>query len=184
MALVNAGLIALVVSGVPATGRAQAPDTTHGKKPQPEAAKDRPAKMDMREVSAGRHHVLAMAYRDNLATFARALRGEVLRAKTVDLDMARPAVAEMRRSFDEMRRHHRASMPGMDDSATDRESRFMRQMETRLTAISGQLTALEAEVRGGRPDPRRVSDLATGILKHAAGMPAMQARTRTERTGK
>jgi hypothetical protein len=46
----------------------------------------------MQGMMEGSHHVLAMAYRDNIATFARALRSQVDRSKTVNLDLARPAV--------------------------------------------------------------------------------------------
>jgi len=142
----------------------------------------------MSSMMGGPHHVLAMAYRDNLATFARALRGQVTQSKTVNLDLARPAVTEMRRSFDQMKQHHQAQMtmmmgdqtkpPMMGDQSKPPMSGKMEQMETHLTALSEHLTALESEVNASTPDPRKVSEHTTEILKHSAGMSAMPAKAK------
>ena len=119
-----AGLLALLMSGATTTGAVQATtpppakmphDGMKGMKDMPNA-KDKAAmggmkdKMAMSGMMEGPHHALAMAYRDNLVTFAKALRGQVTHAKAVDLDLARPAVAGMRRSFDQMKEHHQAQM--------------------------------------------------------------------------
>ena len=169
-----AGLLALLTSGAAAT--AQAPTPPPAKMPQhPEGMKGMEG---MSSMMGGPHHVLAMAYRDNLATFARALQGQVARSKSVDLDLARPAVAEMRRSFDQMQQHHQAQMTMMAEHAKPPMSGSMQHMETHVSALSEHLTALEAELSAGTPDPKKVTGHTTEILKQVAGMPGMPVKAK------
>jgi cytochrome c556 len=171
-----AGLLALLMSGAAAPAATQTPTPPPGKMPQHQEGMK--GMEGMGGMMGGPHHVLAMAYRDNLATFARALQGQVARSKTVDLDLARPAVAEMRRSFDQMQQHHQAQMTMMAEHAKPPMSGSMQHMETQVSALSEHLTALEAELNAGTPDPKKVTEHATEILKQAAGMPAMPAKAK------
>ena len=171
-----ASLLALLMCGATATGMAQTPTPSPGKMPQQQDSMKR--MQGMSGMMGGPHHVLAMAYRDNLATFARALRGQVTQSKTVNLDLARPAVGEMRRSFDQMKQHHQAQMAMMGDHTKPPMSGTMQQMETHLTALSTHLTALESEVNASTPDPKKVSEQTTEILKQCAGMSAMHAKAK------
>lgn len=171
-----AGLLALLMSGASAPAAPQTPTPPPGKMPQQQEAMKG---MDgMGGMMGGPHHVLAMAYRDNLATFARALQGQVARSKKVDLDLARPAVAEMRRSFNQMQQHHQAQMTMMADHAKPPMSGSMQHMETHVSALNEHLTALEAELNAGTPDPKKVTEHATEILKQADGMSAMPAKAK------
>jgi cytochrome c556 len=166
-------LLAVLMSGATATGMAQTPTPSPAKMPQHQEGMQ-----GMSGMMEGPHHVLAMAYRDNLATFARALQAQVTQSKTVNLDLARPAVAEMRRSFDQMKQHHQAQMTMMGDQTKPAMSGMMQQMETRLGAISDHLTALESEVNASTPDPKKVSEHTTEILKQCAGMSAMPGKAK------
>jgi hypothetical protein len=172
----TAGLLVLLMSGATATGMAQTPSPPPGKMPQHQ--ENMPGMPGMSGMMGGPHHVLAMAYRDNLATFARALQGQVAPLKTVNLDLARPAVAEMRRSFDQMQQHHQAQMTMMGDSTKPAMSGTMQYMKTHLTALSEHLTALESEVNASTPDPKKVSEHTTEILKQCAGMSAIPAKAK------
>lgn len=69
-----------------------------------------PASAGMQGMMAGPHHALAMAYGENLATFARAVHADASRSNMVSTELARPATAEMRRSFEQMKAHHQAQM--------------------------------------------------------------------------
>jgi cytochrome c556 len=171
-----ATLLALLISGAAATGFAQTPTQSPAKMPQHQEGMK--GKQGMSGMMEGPHHVLAMAYRDNLATFARALREQVTQSKTVNLDLARPAVAEMRRSFDQMKQHHQAQMTMMGDQTKPAMSGMMQQMETRLAAISDHLTALESEVNASTPEAKKVSEHTTEILKQCAGMSAMPGKAK------
>lgn len=61
-------------------------------------------------MTMGPHQALAMAYGESLTAFTRALDRDVARSHMVDLELARPATVEMRRSFDQMKAHHAAQM--------------------------------------------------------------------------
>lgn len=167
-----ASLLVLLMGGAAAPGMAQTP--TPAKMPQhEEGMKGMKGMQGMSGMMGEPHQVLAMAYRDNLATFAQALRGHVNRSETVNLDLARPAVAEMRRSFDQMQQHHQAQMTMMGDSPKPAMSEAMQHMETHVTALAKHLSALEAEVNASTPDPKKVSEHAGEILKNGAGMSMM-----------
>jgi cytochrome c556 len=171
-----ASLLALLMSGAAATGMAQAPAPPHSKMPRHQEGMK--GMQGMSDMMGGPHHVLAMAYRDNLAAFARALQGQVTQSKTVNLDLARPAVAEMRRSFDQMLQHHQAQMTMLGDSTKPAMSGTMRHMETHLTALGEHLMALESEVNASTPDPKKVSEHTTEILEQCAGMSAMPPKAK------
>ena len=168
-----AGFLALLVSGAAATGTAQGTMPMSTKMPMhQEGMKGMPGMMD------GPHHVLAMAYRDNLATFARALQGQVTKSKSVNLDLARPATAEMRRSFDQMKEHHQAQVTMMGDHATPAMMDTKQHMETHLTAVNEHLTELETELNAAAPDSKKVAEHTSMILKHCAGMSEMSGKAK------
>ena len=166
--------------------------TTSASVQDPKPARgERPMEHDgMQGMMVQPHHVLAMAYRDNLVTFAHAVQNQGTRMKTVDLTIVGPAVAEMRRSFDQMRQHHQAQhkvmgdsakMPmGMKgDSAKKSMATMMEDMTRHLAAIDGHLTALEAEVKADAPDAAKVTEHTSAILKESAGMPATSRMDKT-----
>lgn len=186
-----AALLALPLSGIATTGLAQTVKPTTMSMPSHQA--DMKAKPGMGDMMSGPHHALAMAYRDNLTTFTRAVQRQAAGAKTIDLDLARPAVVEMRRSFDQMQVHHKAQMSMMSDdmkpmtgdamkhpTSTSMKSMMamMEEMETHVTALAEHLTALEAEVNASVPLPKSVSAHTAEILKHCAGMSGMQAKAK------
>jgi len=193
--------LVLLLSSATAAGLAQAPSPSPGKMPQHQTGmKDMPG---MSSMPGAPHHVLAMAYRDNLVTFAKALKGQVTPSKTVNVDLARPAVAEMRRSFEQMRQHHQAQMTTMGDKAMSDKpvgdkpmggmmmgdrmvgdkakspmSGTMQDMQSHLAALNEHLAALEAAVNVGTPDAKVVSAHTTEILKQCAKMSAKPAKTK------
>ncbi len=168
-----ATLLAFLMGGTAVTGMAQTPAPK-----MPQHQEGMKGMEGMSGMMGGPHHVLAMAFRDNLATFGRALQGHVAKSTTVTLDLARPAVAEMRRSFDQMRLHHPAQMMMMAEHPDPAMSGTMQHMETHLTALGGHLAALESEVNVSTPDPKRVSEHTGAILKQCAEMSAMPAKAK------
>lgn len=138
-------------------------------KAQKKESTDAMVKRQSRGAMQGPHQTLAMAYRDNLANFARALRQQVNASKTVNLDLARPAVAEMRRSFEEMRTHHRSQLASMSDQAMP-SAATKEQLEARLSSLGEHLSALNAEVNMGSPNATTVSTHLTEIINQCAGM--------------
>ena len=168
------------MSAATTAGMAQTRPDSAKKMPQHHVAKtmpQHPAEM-MPGMMGGPHHVLAMAYRDNLVTFARALQKQVGHANTVNLDLARPAATEMRRSFDQMTQHHQAQMTMMGEHPDSAMAGMKQHMETHLAAVGEHLTALESELNASVPDPMKVSEHTSGILKQCEGMTGMPAKTK------
>lgn len=195
-----AAALMFLLSSAATVGRAQTPAPAPAT--MPEHRHDMPG---MTGMMNGPHHVLAMAYRQTLITFTRALQQQVAGSNIVDLDLARPAVAEMRRSFDQMQLHHRAQMAMMGDATmagqpmTDKKpadmkmggmkmggmkmgestspptAATMQAMENHLAALDEQLTALQAEVNTSAPDPVSMSGHTAKILKHCAAMSSKSA---------
>lgn len=120
------------------------------------------------------HHTLAMAYHQNLAIFARALHEQTSGADSVNVEFARAAVAEMRRSFGQMKEHHQAHMQGMSAEMRARMSGMMPQMETHQRELDALLTSLEQAVSSAAPDAKNVSSLAAGVLTHLDAMARMR----------
>ena len=125
------------------------------------------------EMAKGPHHVLAMAYHHNLSTFAKALHEQAAGAGSVDVDFANAAVAEMRRSFDQMKKHHQAHMKTMSAEMNAAMGSMMQQMETHRTELDTQLTELEKETRSAKPDEKQVATLAASVHAHCDAMAKM-----------
>lgn len=130
------------------------------------------------EMAHEPHHVLAMAYHHNLATFAKALQEQTAGVSSVNLEFARAAVAEMRRSFDQMKQHHQQCMQTMSAEMQAKMKGKMEQMEPHQNQLNDQLTALEQEVQSAAPDPTKVSTLASSVLTHLDAMSKMHQRSR------
>ena len=127
------------------------------------------------------HHVLAMAYHENLAAFAKALHEQAASAGPLNIDFARTAVSEMRRSFDQMKQHHQEHMEGMSakmhakmDAKMDAKmSGMVEKMQTHQADMNTQLTALEQEINSSSPDAKKISTLAGSVHTHLTEMATM-----------
>lgn len=179
----STGILALLLSVTAVSGTVAQTPSSPAKMPQHQDSTKRMKDMKgmpgsgMSGRIAGPHQVLAMAYRDNIATFGRALRGQLAASPTVNLDLARPTVAEMRRSFGQMKEHHQAQMMGMDNPKPAM-AEPMQHMEAHLTAVGEHLTALESELNAATPSPARASEHTAMILKECAGMFSMPAKAK------
>ena len=181
-----ATLLALLLTGVVASVAAQTPKPAAAKMPEHQGGmkdmqgmkgmKDMQGLNGMNGMMSGPHHVLAMAFRDNLVTFAKALRSDVTTSKAVNLDVARPAVAEMRRSFDQMTQHHQAQVAMMGAHPDSSMTAMTQHMEAHMSGLSEHLVALDAEVNGPSPDGKKVSAHVTEILSECAAMSTMPGK--------
>ena len=168
----------LIVSGAAAisqqghSGMPQSSKQPEGKMPQHQQGM-----MDMSAMKQEPHHLLAMAYKGNLVNFAKALRHQAAEAKTVNPEFARAAVAEMRRSFDQMLEHHQDHMKAMDEQMKSRMADMMKQMDAHHSAIQEHVAALDKEVQTSAPAPKSIAMHVAEILKHCDGMSKMQAGT-------
>ena len=115
------------------------------------------------------HHMLAMAYHQNVVTFAKSLAKQA-NDGPLNVEFARTAVKEMRRGFDEMQLHHDAHMKTMPAGMPTKMEGMMRKMETHRTEMKNSLTALEVEIGMATPDAKKVSALAVSVGTHCEAM--------------
>ena len=168
----------LMVSGAAAisqqggSGMPPSSKQSQGKMPQHQQGM-----MDMSAMKQEPHHLLAMAYKDNLVNFAKALRHHAAEAKTVNPEFARAAVAEMRRSFDQMHRHHQDHMKAMDEKMKAQMAGMMKQMDAHHSAIQEHLAAVDKKVQTSAPAAKGIAMHVAEILKHCDGMAMMDAGT-------
>ncbi len=157
------GVLILMLCGATTTGMGQTapavktPERQHNMK-------------SLEALPGGSHHAQALAYRDTLATLARALGAQVRGATTVNLAVVRPEVAEMRRRFAQIEEHHQIQVTMMGDQAKPPR---MQHMETRMAELGEDLTALESAVNAASPDPKKVAGEASEILRHCAALSAL-----------
>jgi hypothetical protein len=112
------------------------------------------------------HHALALAFHESMAVFTKTLRQNAEQTTAVDGDFARDAVAEIRRGFDQMQRHHQEQMNMLTGSARTQMEATMKQMEPHHAKIKEELEALERETGVEKPDRTRVLQHTTELLKH------------------
>jgi len=166
----------LLVSGAAAISQQGQSGTTPSSKQSQSAMPQHQHPQGMMDMSAMKqepHHLLAMAYRDNLVNFAKALRHEANRTKPINLEFARAAVAEMKRNFDQMQQHHQDHMKTMDEKMKAQMAEMMKQMDAHHSAIQEHLAALDKEVHTSAPDSKSISNHITEILKQCEGMGKM-----------
>ena len=158
-----------------------------------------PHSNSMAGMMSGPHHTLAMAYGENLAAFARAVNVDAKRSNMVNVELARPATSEIRRSFDQMKMHHQAQMAAAgsmtpDSSAMSRSARRdsmmkksmpnhatqmmkMDDMQAHMTSIETHLGMLESEVGASSPNATKVVAHTAEILKACASAMRMPMKS-------
>lgn len=164
-------LVILLAGAGSARGWAQGTPPGHG-------AMQQHGRMADSTMMTSPHHLLGMAYRDNLFTFARVLQDDVKRTNAVQLDLAKPAVAEMRRLFDKLSDHYKtqAAKPGETHAAMSGQHMMAQmpmtkdQMQSHLKSLDDAISGLELEIRASPLNPARVLEFTEVILKHCDGM--------------
>lgn len=109
---------------------------------------------------------IAMAYRESVTVFARALRQHAEQSGAVNGDFARDMVAEIRRGIEQMERHQQEHLDAMTPEARAQTGATMKQTEPHRAGVKGTLEALERETGVEAPDRARVSQLAGELLRH------------------
>lgn len=124
------------------------------------------AKTEMAKMMQEPHHVLAMSYKKNIENFALALRGQLERDKTVNAEFARAAVSEIRRSWDEMEKHHAAHHQTMSREMQSKMNDKMAAMQSKHAAIGKMIAALEADAQSANADAKQMLADTDALLKH------------------
>ncbi len=127
------------------------------------------------------NHVLAMAYQQNLAAFAKAMHEHTEQASSVNVEFARAAEIEIRRSFGKLKLHHEEHLKTMSAEMQKKTSGKRKQMETHHTELTARLDALEKEADLAAPDAKRVSTLASDIQSHCEAISIRQQGNQAEK---
>jgi cytochrome c556 len=132
------------------------------------------SKMDMSSMMNEPHHALAMAYMENIGTFAKTLNTQAEGSRPLDAKFARAAVAEIKRSLDQMEDHHGAHMKTMSAEMRSHMATMMKDMDMHRTMLKDAVSALEKDVRTDHPDSKQIAADSDKILKHLDEMSKMQ----------
>lgn len=119
--------------------------------------------MDMDAMKSGPHHSVMMAYKQNVLTFAKALRDMSKGGKLADIDLARNAFAEIKQSMEKMEAIHQSHMSKMSPEMREKMKPMMEKMQTDQAAVKEHILALEKALQADSPD-------ALAVEKHAAAL--------------
>lgn len=124
------------------------------------------ATMDMDSMMIEPHHVLAMTYMHTVGAFAHSLHHQALAAAPLDAAFARAAVDEIKRSFDEMEKHHAEHVKTMSEEKLAKMSAMMKKMDTHRAMLSDAVGALEKDVRADQLDSGKVAADCANVLRY------------------
>lgn len=124
------------------------------------------SKMDMSSMMNEPYLVLAMAYMQNIGTFAKTLHNQAEGSSPPNAKFARAAVAEIKRSLDQMEEHHGEHMKMMSEEMRSHMASMMKHMEMHPSMLKDAVSALEKDVRADQPDSKQVAADSANALKH------------------
>jgi hypothetical protein len=149
------------------------PSTAHQQAAMPAMQHDM-SKMDMAGMKTNAHHVLAMAYMQNIRIFATALRTHAEGSGPLNTKLAREIVAEIDRSVDQVEKHHEAHVKSMSTEMRANMAAMMKMMDMHLSMIDDAVDVLSKDVRASQPDAKQVAAHAGELLGHLDAMSKMQ----------
>jgi hypothetical protein len=132
--------------------------------------------MDMMAMQKDGHQALAMAYHHNAAAFTRALWEMSSDGNIEDLDLARAAFAEIKRSIEKIEQVHQmhmSKMGKMDPAMMEKMKPMMDKMDAEKAALKGHIQALETVLQGTAPRAQEVEMHSAALLMRLEkmGMP-------------
>lgn len=130
-------------------------------------------KMDTLDMMNEPHHVLAMAYRQNIGTFAKALRDQAQAGGSLSADFARAAVAEMTRSFDQAEEHDREHIKTMSADMRSRMAAMMKEMDMHRSRLKVAIAALEKDVQDYTLNSKKIATDSADVIRHLDEMSKM-----------
>lgn len=124
------------------------------------------SRMDMASMMNEPHHVLAMAYMQNIGTFAKALHSQAEGSSPLDTKFARDVVDEMKRSLERMEDHRGRHKQAMSEETRSRMAAMMKDMDMNCSMLKDAISALEQDVQADPPDSRQVATDSAHVLMH------------------
>ena len=173
-ALLSAIAIVLVLSIPPVAG-AQHKHGGPKKAGMPGMKMDMPMMMMMMKSP---HHKLMTAYMKSMSAFATSLRDQAMKSATMDVEVARATVAELRHNLDAMDALHQQHMQSMSAEMQAKMKMMMEKMDKKGAAIKDLVSALETDVQAAQADAAQVSAHANALLKHLGMMSKMHGASK------
>lgn len=138
-----------------------------------------------KEMMANPQHMLMMAYHSNMMTFSHKLMKVARQGETVPREFARTAIAEMRRSTEEMERYRAEAMRNVPADVKEHGD-MQKMMDQHLVDVKTHLRELENLARADRIPSQDVlkhleamiegcEGMACGMM-HGKGMQGMQGK--------
>ena len=123
--------------------------------------------MGMEEMHKSPHHKMMMAYHHNAIGFTQALWDMSSGEKIEDIELARNAFNELKRSLDrmeEIHQTHMASMGKMDAAMMEKMKPMMDKMKADGAVMKSYVMMLDKILKAKNPDVREVEMHAAVIL--------------------
>ena len=130
------------------------------------------SKMDMSAMTQEPHQVLAMAFMQNIETFAKTLGEQAQGGSPLSADFARAAVTEIIRNFDEARSHHQEHMKTMRPGRPSKMS-GMGEIDMRDSKLKDAIDTLEKDVQDYTLNSKQIAADCADVLKHLDDMSKM-----------
>lgn len=119
---------------------------------------------DMSAMTNEPHHVLAMAFMQNLATFARILSAQAQGETPLSADFARAVVSEIQRNFDEANTHYQEHVKAMRPGRPSRIS-GMTDMNLRDSPLKPAIDKLDKDVQNYTLNSQQIVTDCADVLK-------------------
>jgi hypothetical protein len=121
-------------------------------------------KMEMDVMKKSPHHLVMMAYKHNLLSFSKALRDMSNGGKLEDVDLARNAFAEIKRSMEEMDEVHQMHTKMMKPEMMTMMKPMMEKMQAENMSIKEHIADLEKTFQATAPNALEVHKHATELV--------------------
>jgi hypothetical protein len=118
-------------------------------------------------------HQLMTAYMKSMSAFATSLRDQAMKPNSIDAEVARATVAELRHSLDAVEALHQKHMQSMSAEMQSKMNMMMAKMEKGGADMKKQVIALETNVQADKPDSAQITEHANALLKHLGMMSKM-----------
>ena len=123
--------------------------------------------MNMADMHKDGHHALMMAYQKNALSFTRALWNMTSDGKIENVDLARAAFAEIKRSMEkseEVHQMHMKTMGKMDGAMMEKMKPMMDKMAAEKAALDMHMMMLDKALKANSPDAQEVEMHVSVIL--------------------
>ena len=140
------------------------------------AQKGEMKKMEMEGMQKNPNHELMMAYRENAHNFAAALRDMGETGMLTDVEAARLAFAEIKRSVEKMDNIHQSQMDKMTPEMMLKMKPMMQKMQTEQNAVKEDIAKLETALQAVMPNAKEVETHAAALAAQFGRMGMMDEK--------